>query len=173
MKKLFTIFFLGACILLLLMAAEPAQAAMITREKSLGGISKALNEFYDRGGSFFDEHDLEILAAAMQLENGDNSDRCLLLTGSVILNRVYYTAWAPNTIEGVIRQGYKQEGCQQYATYTVENLYTVKVTDRVRLLAKTLLLGGPICPEKVIYQSMFKQGSGIYEKVDTDYFCYE
>ena len=109
----------------------------------------------------------------MQLENGMNSDRCLLLTGSVILNRAYSCKWAPNTILGVIRQGYNSKGAQQYASHTVENIDTVKVPDRVKQLAMQLLIYGPICPANVVYQSMFMQGSGLYEKVDTEYFCYE
>lgn len=166
------------CLLLLVligiiaMQCRPAYADTITGEIPLGGMSKVLSDFYDRGGSLYDQEDLALLAAAMQLENGNNSDRCLLLTGSVILNRAYYCDWAPDTIEGVLMQGYGTKG-QQYATSTVQRLYTVQVTERVRKLAVELLVGGPICPKNVIYQAMFKQGSGVYEKVDTEYFCYE
>lgn len=175
MKKPLSIFFLIACAALLVMAGAPTQASAdtINREISLGGFSKALNDFYDRGGQLYDPEDLRVLAAAMQLENGMNSDRCLLLTGSVILNRAYSCKWAPNTILGVIRQGYNSKGAQQYASHTVENIDTVKVPDRVKQLAMQLLIYGPICPANVVYQSMFMQGSGLYEKVDTEYFCYE
>lgn len=166
---------LAITILLLLVLARPerASADIIKGDMPLGGMSKALSDFYDRGGELYSAEDLRILAAAMQLENGCNSDRCLLLTGSVILNRAWYCRWAPNTIKGVLLQGYKSEGPQQYATSTILGLDTVEVTPRVLKLAKQLLIGGPICPRNVIYQAMFMQGSGLYAKEDTEYFCLE
>lgn len=119
-----------------------------------------------------DEKDWNLLSAGMQLENGNNGDRCLLLTGSVVLNRVYYCSWCPDTVEGVLYQ----KG--QYAKPTVDNLKTVKVPERTRLLAKFLLIYGPICPSNVIYQSQQKNlGSDHYDIIDTpdgpEYFAYE
>ena len=51
-----------------------------------------------------DKTDLKLLSAAMELENGSGGDECLLLTGSVILNRAYYCEWCPDTIKGVLYQ---------------------------------------------------------------------
>ena len=118
------------------------------------------------------ERDWNLLSACMMLENGNNGDECLLLTGSVPLNRAYYCSWCPNTIEGVLYQ----KG--QYASHTVNNLETVIVNDHIKLLAKYLLIYGPICPPDVVFQSQQKNlGSKHYKVIDTpdgpEYFAYE
>ena len=116
--------------------------------------------------------DLDLLSACMQLENGNNGDRCLLLTGSVVLNRRDYVSWCPNTVEGVLHQ----KG--QYARDTVNRLEKVIATEHIRLLAKYLLIYGPICPKNVIYQSQQKNlGSDHFDIIDTpdgpEYFAFE
>lgn len=116
--------------------------------------------------------DLDLLSACMQLENGNNGDRCLLLTGSVVLNRRDYVSWCPNTVEGVLYQ----KG--QYARDTVNRLEKVIATEHIRLLAKYLLIYGPICPKNVIYQSQQKNlGSDHFDIIDTpdgpEYFAFE
>lgn len=118
------------------------------------------------------ERDLDLLSACMQLENGNNGDRCLLLTGSVVINRRDYVSWCPDTIEGVLYQ----KG--QYAKDTVNKLETVVVTEHIRLLAKYLLVFGPICPKNVVYQSQQKNlGSDHYDIIKTpdgpEYFAFE
>ena len=116
--------------------------------------------------------DLDLLSACMQLENGNNGDRCLLLTGSVVLNRRDYVSWCPNTVEGVLYQ----KG--QYARDTVDRLEKIIATEHIRLLAKYLLIYGPICPKNVIYQSQQKNlGSDHYDIIKTpdgpEYFAFE
>lgn len=116
--------------------------------------------------------DLDLLSACMQLENGNNGDRCLLLTGSVVLNRRDYVSWCPNTVEGVLYQ----KG--QYARDTVNRLEKVIATEHIRLLAKYLLIYGPICPKNVIYQSQQKNlGSDHFDIIKTpdgpEYFAFE
>jgi hypothetical protein len=118
------------------------------------------------------QRDWDLLSACMQLENANNGDECLLLTGSVPLNRAYYCSWCPDTIEGVLYQ----KG--QYASNTVKNLETVIVNDHIRLLAKYLLIYGPICPPNVVFQSQQKNlGSKHYRVIETpdgpEYFAYE
>ena len=141
-----------------------AEAGLITGDEALGGMSKAIDDYYQRTGKGpVDMNDLRLLSAAMELENGCNSDECLLLTGSVILNRAYYCSWCPDSIEGVLRQN------GQYSKHTVDNLATVKVPERVRLLAIHLLIRGPYGPNDMVYQAMFPQGT-VYKKVDTEYF---
>lgn len=137
--------------------------AMINGSEALGGMSAAMEHYLETHDTIIVQEDLDLLSAAMELENGMNSDECLLLTGSVILNRAYYCEWAPDSIEEVILQ----KG--QYAEHTVANLYTVKVSDRVRRLALHLLICGPKGPPDLIYQAMFPQGE-FYRKVDTEYF---
>lgn len=119
----------------------------------------------------FTKHDLDILSAAMELENGSNSDLCLLYTGSVILNRRNKN-WA-DSIEGVIFQGYYDDGyAQQYASHTVENLYTVRVSDRCRRLAVQLLLEGSIDTE-VVYQSQYKNLGKNAFCIGKEWFAYD
>ena len=167
--------------LIILFPVVTAKAEVITKEKSLGGFSLIYENYLKSGQKLYDNDDLHVLSAVMQLENGDGNDRCLLLTGSVLLNRALYCAWCPNTLRGCVLQGYKDKSiAQQYATNTVTKLDTVKVSNRVRRLAVQLLIFGTICPRNVVYQAMSQQGSGVYDKIpseyndeDIEYFCYE
>lgn len=109
--------------------------------------------------------DIQLLAAAMELENGCNSDLCLLLTGSVILNRVAHPRY-PNTIYGVLHQ----KG--QYAEWTLRHLDTVKVSERTMSLALKLIMCGSRDKE-IIFQSMHPELGKVKYKVDTDYFATE
>ena len=104
-----------------------------------------------------------LMAKVMQLENGNNSDLCVLLTGSVILNRRNSPEW-PNTIQGVIYQ----KG--QYADWTLRHLPTVKITERVMSLALKLVTHGTL-DEEIIFQSMHPELGHVKYKVDTDYFA--
>jgi len=122
-----------------------------------------------------DKDDLQYLAGAMQIENGDNGDECLLLTGSVILNRLNSSKWNGNTIEEVIMA--KDGGYWQYASVTRKGFKTKKVTKRTKMLAKYLLIFGPICPENVVYQGQRSTGSGEYKRIKVpgqkdEIFCY-
>lgn len=162
----FLVWFTGKCA-----DRVEAEASTITGDEPLGGFSKAIDDFVKAGGQFYDLHDLEVLSAAMELENGCNSDKCLLYTGSVILNRLN-KHWA-DSIEGVIFQGYgDRPGHQQYASRTVENLYTVSVSDRCRELAAWLLLYGSVDSE-VVYQSQYKHLGRNPFPIDTEWFAYE
>ena len=109
--------------------------------------------------------DILLLAAAMELENGCNSDLCLMLTGSVILNRMNSPEW-PNTIYGVLHQ----KG--QYAEWTLRHLDTVKVSERTMCLALKLATCGSLDAE-IIFQSMHPELGHVKYKVDTDYFATE
>ena len=107
--------------------------------------------------------DILLMAAAMELENGMNSDLCLLYTGSVILNRVNSPDW-PNSVRGVLYQ----KG--QYAQVTLDRLYSVKVTERVMCLALKLATCGSL-DEEIVFQSMHPELGKVKYKVDTDYFA--
>ena len=107
--------------------------------------------------------DIMLMAAAMELENGCNSDLCLLYTGSVILNRVNSPEW-PNSVRGVLYQ----KG--QYAKYTLDRLDTVKVTERVMCLALKLATCGSL-DDEIVFQSMHPELGRVKYKVDTDYFA--
>lgn len=121
--------------------------------------------------------DLQCLSGMMDCENGSNGDECLLLTGSVALNRRNSPKWKGNTIEEVVMA---YDGGWQYASSTRNAFRTRKVPEHTVLLAKYLLLYGPICPPNVMYQGTEINGSGIYKPLDNlpgqrckEYFCYE
>jgi hypothetical protein len=123
-----------------------------------------------------DETAVNQLSAVMKLENGDNGDRCLLLTGSVVINRKNSPKWKGDTIEEVILA--KEGPYWQYASKTRNNFKTTEANDHIKLLAKYLLIYGPVCPENVVYQSQIaSNGSKLYEKIATpdgyEYFAYE
>lgn len=126
--------------------------------------------------------DLKYLAGAMEIENGndggdkyDDIDR-LLLTGSVILNRKNSPKWNGDSIEGVILA--KDYGYWQYASVTRNGFKTKKASTRTTLLAKYLLIYGPVCPKNVMYQGQSKNGSDVYKRIKVKHekdelFCYE
>lgn len=113
----------------------------------------------------FSVDDILLLAAAMELENGCNSDLCLLYTGSVILNRVASPRF-PNTIYGVLHQ----KG--QYAAWTLRHLDTVKISERTLSLALKLAMCGSLDTE-IIFQSMHPELGHVKYHIDTEYFATE
>ena len=131
-----------------------------------------------------DEWNLQCLAGAAQIENGDNSEECIFLTCAVIMNRLYSDNWKGDTIEQIITA----KG--QYASVTVNGFRTKKCTDRVLAIAKYTLLyykPGLQCDADVVYQGQSINGKGkiingervrVYRKIDVpgqkpEYFCYE
>ena len=140
------------------------------------------DEFFEQFGTP-DKNDIQYLGGTMQLENGDNGDKCLLLTGSVVLNRLYSSKWKGDTIKEIILA----KG--QYAPKTRNNFQTVKLKPRIQMLAKYLLIFGPICPSNVVYQGQRINGKGIkdsktgkiihvYDTIEVpgqkpELFCYE
>ena len=92
------------------------------------------------------------------------SDENQIAVASVVLNRVNSKAF-PNTIKGVIFQ----KG--QYACTWDGNFKKIP-NKRAIKNAKYVLEYGSQIPKKVVYQSQFKQGSGLWRKIQTHYFCY-
>lgn len=104
-----------------------------------------------------DKTDLQYLAGAMQIENGDNSEECIFLTGAVIMNRLYSPNWKGNTIEQIITA----KG--QYAPVTVNGFRTKKCSDRVLTIAKYILLyyqPDVQVDKDVVYQGQKVNGHG-------------
>ena len=104
-----------------------------------------------------------LMAKVMELENGCNSDLCLLYTGSVILNRRNSAEW-PDTVQGVIYQ----KG--QYAAWTLRHIDTVKISPRVMSLALKLATCGPL-DDEIIFQSMHPELGRVKYHIDTEYFA--
>lgn len=106
-----------------------------------------------------DKTDLQYLAGASQIENGDNSEECILLTDAVVLNRLHSPNWKGDTIEEIITAP------GQYARVTVNGFRTKKCSNRVLAIAKYMLLyyePGFQCDADVVYQGQKVNGHGKY-----------
>jgi len=114
------------------------------------------------------------MSSVIECENGSNSVKCRLLTGSVVLNRIASKKWKGNNVEEVVMA--KEGPYWQYAYTTRRDFYTKKCSEQTKAIAKYLLIYGPICPSNVVYQGQSLNGSGLYDYVDTpdgkEYFCY-
>ena len=126
-------------------------------------------------------YEVQLLAATVYAEAGSESDEMQQGVVSVILNRVASPDY-PNTIEGVI---YEKEPIQYECTingalnrykgiYVDNGDYKDSDWDSLeRCLENTekVLANGTTLPPDVVYQAEFKQGSYIYSKVGSTYFC--
>lgn len=138
-----------------------SSAQTIKGSTALGGYSKDLSNFFDSGHELYKKEDLNLLAEVMFHENGSNSDKCILYTGSVVLNRVHDKEF-PNSIHDVLYQ----KG--QYSTTKL--FFTKPIPKHIYELAKELLIFGSQLDEAYLFQAMFVQTKE-YIKVDTEYFC--
>lgn len=115
----------------------------------------------------YTQEDVNLLAEVIYHENWhtDKEHLAAYYTGAVVMNRVKSMDW-PNTIHGVV---------YQRGQYAVTNkLYTEKLPDECYEMAERILkYGTEDVPESVVFQATFRQGSGTWKKVNTDYFCYE
>ena len=134
-----------------------------SNNQSKNDVSETKEDVSKTNESDINNAELMLLAKLIYLENGNNTDLAQLLTGNVVLNRVASSKY-PNTIKGVI---------YQKGQYSVASKISKTVpSDRAIKNAKRLLSGERFCPKNVIYQSRFKQGSGVYKKIKGEYFCY-
>ncbi len=160
--------------LAILIKPQNAKAGIITGEKALGGASYYINKIIEEKTPELETEDIQLLAEVMYHENYVNGDKCMLYTGSVVINRVNRKRW-PNTIRDVLYQ----TNPLQYAT--TGEFFTEEVPEEVYSIAKYLLIFGSVLPENVVYQAMHPLGSGIYDQIpssyaperDIEYFCYE
>lgn len=146
------------------------EAAVLAEEQEAPEETEAPEPVKDPAPGYTEE-DLSLLAEVMYHENystgrtWEERCECMLLTGSVVLNRRDHCSWCPDTIKGVLYQ----DG--QYAT--TGKFFTVDIPESVYGLAKQLLEEGSIAPEGVVFQSMHIQGSSIYKVIEGEYFCWE
>lgn len=108
---------------------------------------------------------LMLLARLVNAEVGSLNDEAQIACASVVLNRVNSSAY-PNSIKGVI---------YQKGQYSVVRSGRINRTpsDRAIKNAKYVLEHGSQIPSNVVYQSMGRQGSGVYKIIDGEYFCYK
>lgn len=122
--------------------------------------------------SVTDESEIELLARLITAEAGYSSaydpldyEEICYLTGSVVINRIKSEKF-PDTLQEVINQR------GQYQC--VENGHINREYDDTAWeISEELLLYGTEIDETVVFQSEFRQGSGIYRQIGNQYFCYE
>lgn len=110
-------------------------------------------------------NDEELLARIIFAEAGGSTEEDMLLVGNVVLNRVASNRF-PNTIREVIFAP------GQYAP-TWDGAIHKTPSQKAWDCAEKLLNGERFCPENVVFQAQFKQGSGVWKKVNNHYYCYQ
>lgn len=119
----------------------------------------------------YTKYDLFYLAAAVCREAGGESEEIQLLVANVIINRVNSSIY-PDTIYEVLTQ-YRQYGTMWKYGVSFPDWADEKVKEQCYSVAQRVLEGERFCPENVLFQAEFKQGSGIFKQFGDDYyFCY-
>lgn len=118
----------------------------------------------------YTEDDLFYLAAAVCREAGGESEEIQLLVANVIINRVNSSLY-PDTIYEVLTQ-YKQYGTMWKYGVSFPDWADENVKEQCYSVAQRILDGERYCPENVLFQAEFQQGSGVYKHIGVYYFCY-
>lgn len=119
----------------------------------------------------YTDDDLFYLAAAVCREAGGATDEIQLLVANVVINRVNSSIY-PNTIYEVLTQK-SQYGAMWKYGISFPNWADQSIQDHCYDIARRILDGERVCPENVLFQAEFEQGSGIYKQFGDDYyFCY-
>ena len=133
------------------------------------GLKKEYEKETEANKITYSNEDLMLLAKLIYEEAGSSwlTDEHQQLVGNVVLNRVKSSKF-PNTIKEVIYQS------GQYSTaYKLNN--TVP-DERTIENAKLLLEGLRVCPDDILYQANFPQGTYTYKVINDSilgktYFC--
>lgn len=124
----------------------------------------------------YTEDDLYCMACSIYCEHGGDeaTDTERILDGDVILNRVHSKQF-PNTIRGVLEAKNQYEGFENGVHFPsrAKSQYEQKAVKRAYRIAKEVLNGKKLCPNNVVYQAEFTQGSGVWQKIGNTYYCYE
>lgn len=154
-------------------ATEPETTEKLTEETqpvTTEPVTEEVTEPSEETKNYTDD-DLFYLAAAVCREAGGESEEIQLLVANVIMNRVNSSLY-PNTIYEVLTQ-YKQYGTMWKYGISFPDWADQKVKDQCYSVAKRILEGERYCPENVLFQAEFEQGSGIFKQFGDDYyFCY-
>ena len=118
----------------------------------------------------YTDDDLFYLAAAVCREAGGESEEIQLLVANVVINRVNSSIY-PDTIYGVLTD-YRQYGMMWKYGVSFPKWADQKTIDHCYDVARRILEGERVCPDNVLFQAEFVQGSGIYKEFDGFYFCY-
>lgn len=116
----------------------------------------------------YSEEDLYWLSHIIMAEVEDQEYLSKILCGSVVLNRSKDKDFRGNTIKEVVFAGEYRESIENGRIYLEPNEDSIKA-------AKEILTGttGIDIPENLVYQAQFVQGSGIYETIDNEIYCYK
>lgn len=113
------------------------------------------------------EEDYQYLLMIIVGEAQNCSRQEQMYVGSVVLNRLH-SSWFPK--QNTIKQVATAKG--QYACMQDGNAYKTP-TETNKEVALELLKNGSVLPENVVFQALFKQGNGVYCKINKTYFCYK
>lgn len=131
--------------------------------------SSSITESIEEENSYYGwtEEDYQYLLMIIVGEAQNCSRQEQMYVGSVVLNRVH-SSWFPkqNTIKAVATA----KG--QYACMWDGNAYKTP-TETNKEVALELLKNGSVLPGNVVFQALFKQGNGVYCKINNTYFCYK
>lgn len=161
------------------------KAKTLVKDVSKSAEKKAVVETSTKVESFsekkqnYSENDLELLAHAINAENGIEyeseyyTNALQIYTGQVILNRVKSHFMGANTIEEVLYSPH-QYSC--VSDWSWDN----PISKRAYKNARILLEGKPYweiygitkMPETVMFQADFSQGSGVWLEMLGVYYCY-
>lgn len=142
----------------------------VTQTETTEPVTEEATEPTEEVKNYTDD-DLFYLAAAVCREAGGESEEIQLLVANVIINRVNSSIY-PDTIYEVLTQ-YKQYGTMWKYGVSFPDWADDKVKEQCYSVAKRILEGERFCPENVLFQAEFKQGSGVYKQFGDDYyFCY-
>lgn len=159
------VYYITLLIVLFIMPINKAHGKTITTSTHIGGLALMMEQHQDVYPS-----GIELLAEVMYHENYCNGERGMYLTGAVVMNRIKRDdKWLHLKGDKTVYDVVYAPG--QYSTTNF--FFTKPIPKEVYKLACKVAKGTPDVPSNVIYQAMFLQGSGIFAKVGTDYFCYE
>lgn len=131
--------------------------------------SSSTTESIEEENSYYGwtEEDYQYLLMIIVGESQNCSRQEQMYVGSVVLNRVH-SSWFPK--QNTIKQVATAKG--QYACMWDGNAYKTP-TETNKEVAMELLKNGSVLPENVVFQALFKQGNGVYCKINKTYFCYK
>lgn len=117
------------------------------------------------------EEDFSLLCQLIYLEAGseNTTDLDRKLVGNVALNRVFNNYRNATSLKEVVF------AAGQYSTASQIDLTdpSIEIPLSSVLAAYQLAIGNRYCPNNVIYQSQYKQGDGVWIKVNNHYYCYD
>ena len=114
-----------------------------------------------------DFNDVNLLARLIYAEAAANNILDKQYVGAVVMNRLRSGLWG-NTLKSVIYA----KG--QYACTWQGKKFNSNPPEDCISIAQALLQGETYgVPENVIFQAQFKQGSGVWKKVGSHYYCYK